>query len=246
MARPFATVFVACLFVLTPGCMNKTEAYGLTDSEVVCGSCSPEYLKAKTAGIMNALGSMVRQVGDMIPRHGKVTFHLDMDQTCEDAVARAKAKGETVETNAFAECRDTDGVPEACDVCFVDSTKQDLASAKSLAGQVLPLHEAGHIWWKGRKNLYNAEEPMVQILSFALSGDANFCIEHVWSGVPLSLVGDLCRLDITNALIVQIYKLSAARAADLGRELTAEELAQVVSNVMGQDMRPSFVTAGII
>lgn len=244
-----ARLLAACLLsVVAVGCSGTVvRDYGLLDSDVVCGSCSPEYLKAKTDGIMNALGVMVAQVGDINLRRKKVTFHLDMDKTCTDIVDSARASGMTLETTAFARC-DLGNPPGVCDICFADATKQDLATAKSLAGQVLPLHEAGHAWWKGRKNLYNAEEPMVQMLSYALVGDAKFCTEHDWSksGPPLTLVVDLCRAGITNAQIIRIHTMSAARAEELRRELTGDELAQIVSTVMGKDMRASFVTAGII
>lgn len=238
MARIFGIGFIACL--ISASC-SSAPSYGLMDSDVVCGSCSPEYLQAKTAGVKNALRVMIAQIGDMHPRRGRITFHLDMDQTCTDIVTEAAKEGKTVHPGGFARCGDDLG---ACDICFRDETKQNLEYAKSLAGQVLPLHEAGHVWWKGRENQYNAEEPMVQMMSFGLSG-ADWC-SLIWGGVPLSLVGDLCRAGITNAQVIRIYTSAAARSVEVGRELTGEELAQIVSAVMGKDMRASFVAAGII
>ncbi len=245
-----ASVFAACLLTsFVVSCSStaiKIKTYGLMDSAVVCTTCSPANLHAKTVGIMRAMRVMIQQIGDIRPRNGKITFHLDMDKTCSDALKRLKKMGGTLETMGFVQCEKVNGVPDTCDVCLDGHTKQNLETAKSLAGQVLPIHEAGHVWWKGREDLYNAEEPLVQMLSYTLSGNVNYCTKYTWSGIPLSLVGDLCQRGITKNQIIQIYTSCADRADRLGRPLTEEELVRIVSSVVEQDMRPSFIDAGII
>jgi hypothetical protein len=72
-----------CLAVLTGCGSDKSEAEtpasgGLMDSLVVCKSCAPELLAAKTRGILTGMNALVDFIGyDILPQYGPVTFHLN-------------------------------------------------------------------------------------------------------------------------------------------------------------------------
>ena len=248
IARILSATFLALTMGSVAACAAQAEkTYGLKDSDVICHTCTSDVLAAKTAGINAALDVMIQQIGDILPRQGKVTFHLDLDQTCTDAFARVTKSGMS-ENSCFVECQTVSNtIPDVCNVCYTSALNQDLATMRSLAGQVLPIHEAGHVWWKGREVSYLIEEPMVQILSYVLSGDMKYCTEHNWAASPrpLTLVGNLCSLGITTSQIIKIYTLTASVTAKRGGPLTDEEFISIVSVTLGTDTRPFFVKAGI-
>jgi hypothetical protein len=63
---------------------------------------------------------------------------------------------------------------------------------------------------------------------------------------PDALMKYLCRMGMTATLASQVLVLLARKAEELGRALSDDEFAAVVSAVFGQDAVPAFRSAGIL
>jgi hypothetical protein len=213
----------------------------LMDSLVVCESCAPELLAAKTRGILTGMKAMVDFIGyDILPQYGPVTFHLSNDEFCGEyklgmtGFARIDDKGKG-------------------HVCLFDVEKQNrirpftVENGEQLEDQLLPIHEAGHVWFFDRSEPYGIQEPFVKILFFILSSpDLDHCDWFIGVSYPDALMDDLCALGITDEDVAAILAATAETAEALEGALTNSEFADIVSNSLGKDARPAFVKAGLL
>lgn len=223
-------------------CGSETPATGgLMESAVVCKSCEPELLAAKTRGILAGMKRLLDFCGhDIYPQYGPVTFHLSNDEFCgeykpgDTGFARSDEKGKW-------------------HVCLFDVEHQDreraftVENAELPEDQGLPIHEAGHVWFQDRSEPYGIQEPFVKIVSFILSeAHGGNCSFFKQAAYPDALMGDLCDLGMTHDKVSRILSATAEEAARFGRSLTNSEFANLVSDFLGQDARPAFVKAGLL
>ncbi len=219
---------------------------GLEDSLVVCQTCAPDLLRAKTEGIRIAMSLERAYAGaDVLPQYAPITFHLDGDATCGTAADMIARYGYLTGFSGL----DANGKGY---VCLFDIEKTNRAlpftpeNADTLADQLLPVHEAGHVWFYGRESDYAVQEPFVKMISFVLSGAyPDPCTQFRVTSPPDSLIADLCDAGMTIGDLPAILSVTAASAAEKGRPLSNAEFAGVVSGVVGHDVTSAFVAAGV-
>lgn len=228
------------------GLVSIHNTFGLTDSLVVCSTCAPDLLKAKTSGIQEAMRRLVNYCGaDALPEVCPITFHLDDDSYCGPYQS-----GTT--TGYFS--RDPSGLGH---ICLYDVEKDNrslpftVENAQTIQDQLLPVHEVMHAWFVGRQDNYRIQEPFCKLTSFIISemsGGPEYC--HWFSSTPDDhpdvLMKYLCEMGMTSQLAAQTLKLLAQSAADKGRALSEVEFASIVTTVLGQDAVPAFRSAGIL
>jgi len=219
---------------------------GLADSEVVCPDCEPTLLQAKTAGILAALTDLVEFAGDDVHwDYAPVTFHLQGDETCGPYAA-----GRT----GFWR-KDEDGRAHVC-LFDLEKTNRSLPFTAENAGQpadqLLPVHEALHVWFANRLPNYAVEEPFCKLTSFIISGalaqtDPDPC---AWFNdqmpYPDRLMYDLCGLGLDEAGLSGILRRTATDSRQLGRTLSLPEFVGIVSDTLGTDAAPAFQAAGLL
>ncbi len=218
--------------------------YGLQDSLVACSGCSNELLTAKTTGILNAMDALKAFTGtDMQLSPKPVTFHLSGDQVCG-----SYAQGLT------GDYTDNGNQPQ---ICLFDAEKKNRAlaftpeNAVLPADQLLPAHEALHVWFHGRISDYNIQEPFCKITSFIIAGTSGIVKNETCgffhdSPGPDRLMYDLCKLGMDTEKVSLTLKQTAAAADSAGRPLTSSEFAGLVTSVLGQDATPAFRRAALI
>jgi len=219
---------------------------GLADSTVVCKTCSPALLAAKRKGIRLAMLLLPAYAGsDVRAANAPVTFHLDGDDLCGTA-------DEMRRTYGFVTGKCTIDPTGRAHVCLFDVEKDDRAqpftpaNARLLTDQVLPLHEATHLWLIGRVADERAYEPFAKMVSLALSGSMpDACAFRVAGGVD-QLVAALCDAGMTAADLPDVLRLLDVASRAKGAALTNAELASVVSAVIGGDATPAFRAAGLL
>lgn len=251
----YALSFIALSFVVACGGQeapppetgttgrSTPAAIGLMNSVVVCQTCAPELLAAKTEGIMLGLMLMPNYLGaDILPEHAPVTFHLDGDAICGTA-AQFKA------THSYLTGYTTFDSHGKGHVCLFDVEKTNRAlpftaeNARLLEDQLLPIHEAGHVWFAGREPDYSIQEPFVKAVSFILSGSIpDPCKGYRVSQLPDRLLMDLCDAGMKPADIPTILAHTAADAKTMARPLTATEFADEVASVINADAETIFQT----
>jgi len=216
--------------------------YGLLDSLVVCSACSPELLAAKTRGILDAMARLIAFCGaDALPRYCPVTFHLDAGGPCEPY-----AQGMTGRADV-----DSSGHGY---VCLWDVEKVNrfppfsLENAEGIQDQLLPVHEAMHIWFTGRQENYFVQEPFCKLVSFVVSeysGGPDYSTYFANPDESSYLMKYLYEIGMNRQSGAETLKRLAQSAEKLGRALTDAEFSQVVSDVLGQDTAQAFHKAGI-
>lgn len=219
---------------------------GLRDSVVVCTLCTPQLLAAKREGIVSALAALLDLLGsDISPTVAPITFHLDSDATC-DAWQMLREKGFLSGYSKY----DKQGHAV---VCLFDVEKPNRMlpftpeNARTRADQLLPLHEAGHIWLGGRANPYAVQEPLVKLVSFLVSGAIlDPCRTFRVEEPPDNLIAGLCDSGATLDEVPAICRGIARAARAKGSALTNDETAVVVSGVIGADARPAFHASGLL
>jgi len=228
------------------GPVSIRNTFGLADSLVVCAGCASDLLAAKTQGIQDAMRRLVAFCGvDAPPEICPITFHLSADGACG-------AYQPGVTTGAFG--LDPAGLGT---ICLYDVEKQHralpftVANASTRQDQLLPVHEAMHGWFVGRQSNYRVQEPFCKLASFFISEVAPFpdlCSFFATTPDthPDALMKYLCRMGMTATLASQVLALLARKAEELGRALSDDEFAAVVSAVFGQDAVPAFRSAGIL
>ena len=220
-------------------------SHGLEESIVVCPSCSPDLLAAKTNGILEAMGLLVQFCGaDALPEVCPVTFHLSGDTLCGSYVPGF--------TGLFF--LDASGLGTVClwDVEKLNrSFPFDVEHAGLIQDQLLPVHEVMHAWFVGRQATYRIEEPFSKYASFVISeqpGGPNYCSFFALTpdDQPDALMKYLCALGMNTDLVSTTLHQTAAAAESKGASLSDTEFAAIVSNVLGQDATPAFQAAGIL
>ena len=219
---------------------------GLADSQVVCPDCGPDLLQAKTAGILAALSDLKEFAGDDVSwKFAPATFHLQGDDDCGGYTA-----GQTGFWTADADGR--------AQICLFDLEKTGRAlpftaeNAVLPADQLLPVHEALHVWFADRLPHYAVEEPFCKLTSFIVSGAIaqTYPDPCSWfsdqTPYPDRLMHDLCGLGLDQAALSGILKRSASEASRLGRILSIPEFAVIVSDELGSDAGPAFRAAGLL
>jgi hypothetical protein len=225
---------------------NKVDAK--KEIEVVCSSCVPDLIAAKTLGIQDAMRRLFNLIGDdELPLNLQVwpiTFHLDGDGIC--------GQYQSGMTGFFK--LDTDGLGH---VCLFDMEKENrslpftVENAEKIEDQLLPVHEAMHGWFVGRQETYRIQEPFCKLISFIISqfpGGPEYCnwFSSIPDNHPDILMKYLCEIGMTSQLAVQILRQVAKSAGDSGRALSDVEFADVVTSVLGTDAVPAFRSAGIL
>lgn len=228
------------------GLVSIHNTYGLTDSIVVCATCAPDLLEAKTRGIQEAMRHLVNYCGaDALPEICPITFHLDDDNYCSPYQS-----GTT--TGYFS--RDSSGLGH---ICLYDVEKENrslpftVENAQKIQDQLLPVHEVMHAWFVGRQNNYRIQEPFCKLTSFIISemhGGPEYCnwFSSTPDDHPDVLMKYLCEIGMTSQRASQILKQLAQSAAMKGSALSDVEFASVVTTVLGQDAVPAFRSAGIL
>ena len=227
------------------GHVDVLKAHGLVDSLVVCSTCSPALVAAKTSGIHEAMRRLIAYCGaDASAAICPVTFHLDGDGAC--------GAYESGDTGGFS--LDSQGRGQ---ICLFDVEKENralpftVANASLIEDQLLPVHEAMHGWFVGRQQTYRIQEPFCKLVSFVIS-ELPGGPEYGWffsstpDDHPDVLMKYLCQLGMTTALAAQVLTETARAASTKGGPLTDAEFADVVTMVMGQDAVPAFQSAGIL
>ncbi len=227
------------------GHVDVVKAHGLLDSLVVCSTCSPALVAAKTSGIHEAMRRLIAYCGaDASVQICPITFHLDGDSAC--------GAYESGDTGGFS--LDAQGRGQ---VCLFDVEKENRAlpftgaNAPLIEDQLLPVHEAMHAWFVGRQPTYRIQEPFCKLVSFVISevpGGPEYCwfFTSTPDDHPDVLMKYLCEMGMTTDLAAQVLAQTAQAAASKGAALTDAEFADVVSAVMGQDAVPAFQSAGIL
>jgi len=216
---------------------------GLHDSLVVCETCGADLLAAKTVGIINAMDALVTLAGaDILPQYAPATFHLDDDPVCGTYV-------EGVTTGSMA--LDAKGKAHVC-THDMEKTKRDLpfdvAHASSSQDQLLPTHEATHMWFLGRVKEFGFQEPFCKYVSFVVSEaypDPCDWFQYL-QGYPDHLMSDLCQNGMAKDKASAILAAIAMMAQDKDRPLSIEEVASIVGAVLEQDVGPAFKAAGLL
>lgn len=227
------------------GHVDILKSHGLVNSLVVCSTCSPDLVAAKTNGILEAMRRLVAYCGaDAPPEICPITFHLEGDGYCGPYVSGV--------TGGFS--LDQEGRGQ---VCLFDVEKENRAlpftpaNALLIEDQLLPVHEAMHAWFVGRQQTYRIQEPFCKLVSFIISempGGPDYCawFSSTPDDHPDVLMKYLCQIGLTTGLAAQVLAHTAQAAAVKGEPLTDAEFADVVTAVMGQDAEPAFVSAGIL
>jgi len=254
-----------CLFVFVGfGCASPTSArevadadvdagldapppMGLADSRVVCATCARELLDAKREGILLAMNRMLRFTGaDVLPRYAPVTFHLDGDATCGTAQQMIDRFGYLT---GFA---DVDAQGKAYG-CLFDVEKPARAlpftpsNARLLLDQLLPLHEAGHVWFFVRQDDLRVQEPFSKMMALVVSGTmSDPCRTFRVRTPPDNLIAALCDVGVTMRDVPEIFRRTALAADEQGRALSNVEFCAVVSAVIGRDAAPAFRSVGVL
>ena len=227
---------------------RTSPVLGLKDSIVICDSCASDLLIAKRQGILDAMSWMVAYLGaDVLPNYAPVTFHLEGGSVCGSAQDMLTNFGFL--TGFAAVGSDGKGY-----VCLFDTEKMNRSlpftadNAVLSADQVLPIHEAGHLWLFGRVDPYGIQEPFVKLVSFkyALPG-VDACDWFKTSSLyPDKLAGDLCVVGMKEMHVPLILKRSADDVALSGSAVTPERFADIVTGIIGSDATPAFRAAGLI
>lgn len=219
---------------------------GLTESVVICSTCSDELRDAKSRGIEAAMRGLIDFCGaDALPEICPITFHLDGDGYCGPYVAGTS-------TGAFG--LDADGLGH---VCLWDVEKENrsipftLENAETIQDQGLAVHEAMHGWFRGRQRSYRVQEPFCKLVSFVVSelpGGPEYCdwFANTPDGHPDMLMKHLCEIGMTTHRASQTLQRLAAAAAESGGPLSDADFAGIVSAVLGVDAVPAFEAAGIL
>lgn len=223
-----------------------TKTYGLTDSVVVGENCPDDLIEAKAVGIKQAMKIVIDNVGDIMPSVRPVAFHLSGDATCGTAEAMVEEYGYL---SGFAMHGG-----EQRDVCLFDLEKTSRIipftpeNAVTLRDQLLPVHEVVHLWFVGRSSVgYGLEEPFAKALSFLISGAmGDFCLDWHPDTYPDATLPDLCRLGLNADNLTFVFQAIAQDAAAKGRPLDVPEAASAISQVVGTDVTPAFVKAGLL
>ncbi len=236
------------LTIRTDGPISIDKIHGLADSLVICSSCDPDLLAAKTRGIKVALNRLVDFCGaDVLPRYCPVTIHLDDDDLCSPYI-----EGET--TGNAGIYPDEDGLGKVC-LYFIERWKDSslpwlIDYAKNPKNQILAVHEAMHIWFRGRVIPYRITEGFCNLVSKIIKefpDGPEYC--NTYSSTPddhpAVLIKYLCEIGLTTQGVAQILRHLAQLVAQKGRALSNAEFANLVTNVLGQDAVPAFRSAGI-
>lgn len=230
------------------GLVAIEDAYGLTDSRVVCASCAPELLAAKTQGILEAMRRLVAFCGaDAPPEVCPVTFHLDDDSYC--------GPYQSGKTTGYFSC-DASGLGHVC-LYSMEHARENpptpftVETAATIQAQLLAVHEAMHAWFVGRQDNYRIQEPFCKFVSFVVSqaqGGPDYCswFRTTPDTHPDVLMKYLCAIGMSAERIGQTLRQLAQSAAGLGRSLSDAEFAGLVTGVLGRDAMPAFRSAGIL
>lgn len=223
-----------------------TELSGLADSLVVCPDCPADLLQAKTEGILKAMGDLVSYAGDDVYwERAPVTFHLQGDEFC----------GQYAEGMTGFWKTDADGRAHAC-LFDLEKSNRSLPftpeNAAKPEDQLLPVHEAMHIWFADRLGNYRIEEPFCKLTSFVVSGGLGdgYADPCGWftasSNYPDRLMYDLCALGMDAEKNGRILADAAGAARSKRRTLTPAEFEDIVSGVLQKDATAAFQAAGLI
>lgn len=218
------------------------------DIVVVCSSCNPDLLAAKTSGIKEAMRRLSQLLGgashSLPPNILPITFHLDGDSFCGPYRSGL--------TGNFS--RDASGLGH---VCLWDVEKErrfrpfTIENAQKIEDQLLPIHEAMHGWFVGRQNNYRIQEPFCKLISFIISEFPDGP-EYCWrfSKTPDShpdvLMKYLCEIGMTSQLAVEILKKLSQSATIKGTALSDLEFSGIVTSILEKDSVPAFQSAGIL
>lgn len=242
--------FVAMMIALIPIIVAVIQPIigALQRNVVVCSTCIPELISAKTRGIEEAMQRLIMLIGDetfpLNPTVSPITFHLDGDYYC--------GPYQSAMTGNFT--RDATGLGH---VCLWDVEKENrsrrftVENAKKIEDQLLPVHEAMHGWFVGRQENYLIQEPFCKLMSFIISefpGGPEYCnwFKSTPANHPDILMKYLCEIGMTSQSAVQILRLTAQSASEKNRALTDAEFAELVNFVLGKDAIPAFRKAGIL
>lgn len=223
-----------------------TELAGLSDSLAVCPDCPGGLLQAKLQGILLALEDLTVLAGDDIDfRLAPVTFHLQGDQLC----------GQYSGGMTGFWTKDSGGLAHVC-LFDLEKTNRSLPftpeNAIRLEDQLLPVHEAMHVWFATRISNYGVEEPFCKLASFYVSGalaqtDPDPC---TWFNAsmpyPDRLMYDLCALGMDKAKLGLILDRTASDSLYNGGVRTVPQFTAIVTEVLGQDAAPAFRAAGLM
>jgi hypothetical protein len=244
IAMLFAVLLVAALS-LEGQTAKRIARQGLGASLVVCSSCAPDLLAAKTRGIQKAMRGLVDYCGaDVLQDIRPVTFHLDGDRYC--------GRYQNGWTGNFS--RDPSGLGH---VCLWEVEKENRAlpftvqNAEKIQDQLLPVHEAMHAWFFGRQENYRIQEPFCKLTSFIISessGGPQYCgwFSSMNDSDVDVLMKYLCELGMTAELAAETLRQLARSAATAGKPLSDAEFAQLVTGVLGRNAVPAFQSAGIL
>lgn len=224
---------------------EEEEIYrGFEDSDVVCRDCSEEKLGSYRRGIPNAMHAFVAYLDgfDVMPDYSPVTFHVSSDEFC----------GEYGEDASPFSARDQ--------ICLFDH-EQDVDSDKeNLLSHVITVHEALHTWFSGRAPTnYAFQEPFCVFVSFQVTGFGVYleqeygltrqddpCSFNINSNPNRALMNELCSLGATGDDIRYILQRIGAKADEKGDAITMEEVVEITSQILEQDARKAFASAGIL
>ena len=235
-----------CATISDQGIVSVFHPYGLADSLVVCSSCAPDLLAAKTQGVLEAMQRLVSFCGaDALPEVCPVTIHLNDDSYC--------GPYQSGKTTGYFSC-DASGRGH---VCLYDVEKENrtlpftVENASTIRDQLLVVHEAMHAWFVGRQENYRIMEPFCKMTSFIISemeGGPEYCpwFSSTPDDHPDVLMKYLCQIGMNSQRAAEILQCLAKSAAEKGRALSDAEFAGIVTGVLGTDAVPAFESAGIL
>jgi hypothetical protein len=233
------------LLITLDGSVTITKMQGAVDSLVVCASCNNHLLQAKTLGIQEAMRRTVAFCGaDILPMYCPVTFHLDANGYCAPYTSGATGYASV----------DGSGLGH---LCLYDVEKENRSlpftpeNAEKIEDQLLAVHEMMHIWFRGRQNNYLIQEPFCKMVSFIISEASfgpDYCnyFNNTPDDHPNVLMKYLCQMGLNDQKTGELLQQLAMVAGSLGRALSDEEFADLVTDVLGQNAIPAFESSGIL
>ncbi len=230
---------------ITTGCSVQTATNsGLANSAIVCRDCTPEQLKLETIGVQTAARGLIEYAGgyNISPKLPPLTIHVSGDATCGEFA------------NGVSPHFDMNG-----NICLFNiENYPDDGHPENISTQDMMIHESLHAWFAYRVGPGIAEG-FCRYVSWAVSGimltpefkahgfDPEPCKDFVHSeDHELQLIVGLCRMDMKISDVSNILRQTAIAAESKDQELTTEEFAGIVSDVLKQDSRPAFQAAGLL